>query len=74
MLTATEQRIYDKLKDGRPHGVLELRSLLWDELASIGAVRVQVSNLRAKLAKRGEVIVCSRSRYILTMLTLDSAS
>lgn len=71
-LTPTEQRFYDLLKDGKPHGILELRALLWDELASVSTVRVHVSHLREKL--RGSFIVCSRSKYILISLTVGSAS
>ena len=74
LLTPTEQRFFDLLKDGRPHSVTELQRLLWDELSTVGTVRAHVSHLRAKLERRGYVLAASRSMYILTMLTLDSAS
>lgn len=60
-LTPSEQRIWNLLKDGRPHRVAELQELLWDELSSRGAVWTLVCCLRKKLPP-GIEIVCINDR------------
>lgn len=55
--TKTEQRIIAILADGEPHARKELIVCLNDELASFGALKVHLSNIRKKLKTQGEDIV-----------------
>lgn len=57
-LTPTQQRIIKLLSDGLPHTREEIHSLLDDALTELSAVRKHVCLVRAKLAGRGETILC----------------
>lgn len=59
-LRPTEQRILDLLSDGQRHTREEIKGLLDDELADMVTVRIHVSNLRKKIAAKGENVVVSR--------------
>lgn len=56
--TPTERRILNVLADGLPHRREELHACLPDELGAVANVYMHVTNLRRKLAKRGEAILC----------------
>lgn len=56
--TPTETRILAVLSDGMPHRRDELMRCLWDELSSRAALKMQLSNIRAKLRPIGQDIVC----------------
>jgi len=55
--TPTEQRILDVVKDGKPHGPVELHKCLDDELSPVIAIRCHLSNMRKKLRPMGYDIV-----------------
>lgn len=55
-LSPTEQRLYDTLKDGRPHRREELHTCLFDEMSGRTALRYHISNLRKKLLNGYEII------------------
>lgn len=55
-LTQTEKRLHGVLSDRMPHSYAELLKCLNDDLADVSLLWVHVSNLRSKLADRGEVI------------------
>lgn len=48
-LTPTQRKIMDLLNDGEPHVRADLLACLWDELGSLGTVRVHVHHLRKLL-------------------------
>lgn len=60
-LTATEQRIYDRLSDGRMHHADDLLKLFDDDLAEKQTLIMHISNLRKKIAAQGRDIVCQVS-------------
>jgi len=56
--TKTQRAILDVLSDGGPHPREELRQCLDDELASLAAMRVHLSELRKLLRPQGQDIIC----------------
>ena len=56
--TPTQQRLLERLSDGRPHRLDELQTLLWDDMTTKGTLAVHICNLRKRLRPRGEDIVC----------------
>lgn len=55
--TPTEQRILERLSDGRPHSVAEM-VLVVDELAAVVDLSNHVCRIRAKLLPLHQDIVC----------------
>jgi len=56
--TPIELNIMYLLSDGLPHEIDEILSVLEDPQTLRSALRMAVSNLRKKLALRGEMILC----------------
>ena len=56
-LTPTEQRIYDKMLDGKPYSKLDLHACLWDERSNVNTVRFHLSKLRQKIKPDRDVLV-----------------
>lgn len=56
-LTPTEVKIMALLSDGQPHGVEEIKPLLYDELADKLVIQTHMSHLRAKLKPLGQGIL-----------------
>lgn len=54
--TKTEQRIIDRLSDGRSHSKDDLMAVI-DELCSVHNLRMHISNLRKKLPK-DQLVLC----------------
>lgn len=61
--TPTQVKILAVLADGLPHVRDELSACMPDELAKRGSVRMHLYDLRKRLKKRGETIVCEWSYY-----------
>ena len=58
MFTPTERRILSLLSDGLPHKRKEVHGCLDDDLAAMAAIRWHIMNLRTKLRRSGQDIVC----------------
>lgn len=56
-LTPTQQRIYDLLKDGKPHAPTEIRECLWDELGHVKNIKKHIHLLRKALKPEGKGIL-----------------
>lgn len=59
--TPTERRMLAMLADGLPHRKKELHLCLGDELSDFSTVRVHIHNIRKKLRRYGQDIVCELS-------------
>ena len=59
-LTETELRMFNVLKDGKPHTAEELHMCLNDELQPMSRVAVYVTYLRRKLACNDLAIISDR--------------
>ena len=60
--TPTEQRILAILADGMAHTRQELHGCLYDELGGPGNLRVHICNIRKKLLRVGQTILCELYR------------
>ena len=56
--TPTQKRMLDLLADGKAHTRAELRKLLNDELASLGAIRRPLCEARKVVRAAGCEIIC----------------
>lgn len=56
--TPTESRILHALSDGMPHRSADVLAFFEDELATKKTLQSHLSNIRKKLAPKGEDIVC----------------
>lgn len=59
ILTATEQRIFNLLSDGRPHTKEEIHTCINDELAPVSAIANHISRMRKQLRVHGKDVICS---------------
>lgn len=71
-MTPTEQRILSML-EARPCTAADLHRCLPDELTSVAAVKMHVSNLRKRLSLRGGDVVCRSGTYILVRMLCDDS-
>jgi hypothetical protein len=58
--TATERRMLKVLADGKPHKAEQLRRCLSDDLGEVCNIAPHLSNLRRKLRRVGEEIICRK--------------
>jgi hypothetical protein len=76
-LTPTQQRLYDRLKDGDMHTKQELRTCLGDEMSIPNNLSVHITLLKKKIEPAGLTVVCvvhkGLNRYRLVRL-LSSAN
>lgn len=73
--TPTQQRILERLSDGRAHSRKELHSLLWDDRSNEMTVAFHISMIRKLLWPLGEDIVSRRVggvSYYIHMRSLQS--
>lgn len=63
-MITTQERLEDKLSDGKPHTSLQLRQMLGlgDDKTDVMNLNVHISNLRKKLRPEGKAILCTQDR------------
>lgn len=73
ILTATEQRIFNLLSDGKPHTKEEVHTCLNDELSPVSAIANHISRMRKQLRHHAKDILCryggGKTTYQLIRLT-----
>lgn len=67
-LTPTEQRMWDKLKDGTPASKAELHTCLGDQMTPLSNIYVFIHSLRGKVEKQGLSIINRNGKYRLTRM------
>lgn len=58
VLTPSQRRIFDLLRDGKRHTMLELKKAVYDEYIGNNNIAQQLNQIRKKIRFRGLEVIC----------------